>query len=177
MAKQQSLKETNPQKYYKKKKRWLSLGKFLCTLLPALLVLIIYIIASCCGWKWTNPLNPMKFSLGIIALIVGIAVVVGHELRSISRENKKAKEGPDFTTSIIWLYIAVILWLFSMTMFYLIIFCACEFVGSFCGAFCTSEIKNCNELLEKEETAEINAKAMVRIQKAEEKKSSSLPIE
>lgn len=178
MAKQQSLKETNPQQYYKKRKRWLSVGKFACTFVPAITVLIIYALGSCFNWKWTNPLNPFKFTLGIIIMIVGIVIFVGHELRAISKENKRVNEGADFTQSVIWLYLAVVLWLFALTMVYLIIFCAVEFVGSFFGAFCTASIKECNALMEKEETAEINAKAIVRAQEeAKRKISNSTPVE
>lgn len=171
-----SLRETNPVKYYKRKKRWLGFAKFLCNLLPPLAVLITYAVCSCLGGAFTNPLVPWRFGLGIVVLVVATVFIVVHELRAITRANKETGEGAIFTSSIVWLFIATILWLFYLTMFYLIILCFAEFLGNFFGAFCTSGIKNCNQLILKNKDAELTARAAIRVQK-EEIAKTGVPIE
>lgn len=168
-----SLKQSDPIKYYKRKKRWLGVAKVGCTLIPPLSVLIVYAILACQGGAFTNPLVPWRFGVGIVLLVLATVLLVIHELRAITKANKEAGEGATFTASIVWLFIATILWLFYLTMFYLIIFCFAEFIGCFFGAFCTSGIKNCNALIAKNKDAELNAEAMVRVQE----KHKKTPIE
>lgn len=177
MANKTSLKQSDPIKYYKKKKRWLGLAKCVCTLIPPLTVLIVYAVLSFTGGAYTNPLVPWRFGTGIVLLVLATIFLVIHELRTISKANKASGEGVTFTASIVWLFIATILWLFYLTMFYLIIFCFAEFIGCFLGAFCTSGIKTCNECIAKNKDAEINAEAMVRVQEKHEAEKKKISIE
>lgn len=163
-AKTAPLKETNPIKYYKRRKKWLAVGKVACNLLPALAVLIVYAVCSLTGGAFTNPLVPWRFGVGIVLLVLGTIFFVIHELRAITKANKEMGEGANFNTAVLWLFIATILWLFYLTMFYLIIFCFAEFIGSFFGAFCISGTKKCNELIKKNQDAELNAEAFARVQ-------------
>lgn len=171
----QSLKETDPIKYYKRKKKWLGVAKVACNLVPALTVLIVYAIMAWTGGSFTNPLVPWRFGIGIVLVILAIILIVVSELKAITKANKDMGEGAVFTASIVWLFIGTILWLFYLTMFYLIIFCFAEFIGSFFGALCTSGIKKCNELIKKNQDAELEANAYVRVQnKNNEKKKNNV---
>lgn len=177
MADKQNLKQTDPIKYYKKRKAWLGLAKTACTLIPPLTVLILYAVLSETGGAYTNPLVPWRFGTGIVMLIVVTIWAIIHELRTITKTNKASgNNGVTFTSSIIWLFMATILWLFYLTMFYLILLCFSEFIGCFLGAFCTSGIKSCDDYIDKNRDAEINAEAMVRVQQkhSEEKKKISI---
>jgi len=173
-AKTASLKQTNPIKYYKRRKKWLAVGKVACNLLPPLAVLIVYAVMAWTGGAFTNPLIPWRFSLGIVLLILCTVIVVAHELRAITKANKEAGEGANFSSCVVWLFVATILWLFYLTMFYLIIFCFAEFIGSFLGAFCVSGTKKCNELIRKNQDAELSAEAMVRVQEKHERQKKEI---
>lgn len=172
-----SLKETDPIKYYKKKRRWLAVGKCGCNLLPPLAVLITYAILAMTGGGFTNPFVPWRFGLGVVLLVFATVILVSMELKAITKANKEAGEGAIFTSSVVWLFIATILWLFYLTMFYLILFCFAEFIGCFLGAFCTSGIKNCNSLIVKNKDAELNAEAAERVHQRHQTSGGSTPIE
>lgn len=171
-----SLKESDPIKYYKKKKKWLSVAKVACNLLPPLVVLIVYAIMAWTGGSFTNPLVPWKFGVGVVLVVCATVFIVISELKAATKANKESGEGAVFTSSIIWLFIATILWLFYLTMFYLIIFCFAEFIGCFLGAFCTSGIKKCNELIKKNQDAELEANAYVRVQNKNKEKNTKTNV-
>lgn len=175
--KKTSLKLTNPQKYYRKKRGWLGFAKFLSALLPPMTVLIVYAVQSAMGGMNTNPFNPWRFSFGMILMVVGIVAICISELRRVSKESRREGHGPDFRSTIVFLYLGTILWLFYLTMFYLIILCIAETVSTFLSSICSAEIAKCRELEDKEETAEINARANVRVQSEEKSKSKAESIE
>lgn len=177
MENKTSLKQSDPIKYYKRKKRWLSLAKCGCTLIPPLTVLIVYAVFALTGGAFTNPLVPWRFGVGVVLLVCVTIMLIIHELRAVTKSSREAGEGVVFTASIVWLFIATILWLFYLTMFYLIIFCFAEFIGCFLGAFCTAGIKKCNECIAKNKDAEINAEAMVRVQEKHEAEKKKISIE
>lgn len=160
--KKTTLKDSNPVKYYKRKRRWLAFGKCLCLTIPALTVLIVYAIRSCMGLNNTNPLTPVKFGFGVVLMVSIIVIVSLIELKTISRSNKKDGTGPVFTASFVWLLLAFVLWLLYISTYYLIIFCAVEFIASFSSAFFTSAIKQTYLDQDKEDTAERQAKAISR---------------
>lgn len=167
-----SLKESSPVKYYKRKKHVLSAVKLACNLFPAISILVTYAVFSCTGGALTNPLIPWKFTLGVILLVVGIIYTTAHELREITKQNKKDGSGADFSATATWLYVGLTLWLLYVTIFYLIIFCFIEVIGSFGSALCSSAIKECEREIAENKTAETNAKAMVREMKKEKQVSA-----
>lgn len=157
-----NLKETNPVKYYKHKRGWLTFGRCLCMIVPALVVLIVYAIRAAMGLNNTNPLTPVKFGFGCVLMVSIIVIVSLIELRSVTKANKKENSGPIFTASFVWLLLAFVLWLLYISTYYLIIFCGVEFVASFASAFFTSAIKQTYVDQDKEDTAERQAKAISR---------------
>lgn len=171
-----SLKETNPVKYYKRKRKWLGVGKGLCALVPALTILIVYAIQSLMGARNTNPFNPWRFSVGIALIVVAVVVITVAELKAITKTSKEAGTGPKFTSAIVWMIVGTILWLLYLTMFYLIIFCFAEFVGSVISAILTYAIEETYVAQDKEDTAERNAKALARVN-ANEDKGKKVEIE
>lgn len=164
--KRRRLKYSNPKKYYKRSIHWLGFGKFLCSIVPPVTVLSIYAACSASKYANTNPMDPTKFGIGMVLLVVGIVILVANELKRITKESKAngngEQTGPIFTSTIVWLFVATILWLFYLTMYWLIIFCLAEFVGTFFGAICSYNIIRCRRLYDKAETAEINADANYR---------------
>lgn len=170
------LKDTDPVRYYKRKRHWLTFGRCMCFIVPALSVLITYAVMAMMKKANTNPLNPVQFTLGITLMVVVIVVVTLSQLHAITKANKKNGKGPQFTSAFVWLLIALILWLLYISTYYLIIFCAVEFIASFCGAFFTSAIKQTYVDQDKEDTAERQAKAITRAMK-EKEKEEALPLE
>lgn len=165
--KKQKLKQSNPRKYYRKCQHWLGFGKFCCALTPPVAVLSVYAVKSARGTVNTNPLNPAKFGVGMVLMVVGIVILVANELRRITRESKAANGNEaalSFSSTIAWLFIATILWLFYLTMYWLIIFCFAEVIGTFFSSICSYNIVRCKKLEDKAETAQLNAEAMQRVQ-------------
>lgn len=175
----QSLKETNPIEYYKKRRTRLRLATYACNITPPLAILLVYIIVNSTGGLAT-PLNPVKFSFGMILLVIGTVVFTTHILGDITKQHKEQGKGALYTTAIVWAYVGLVLWLLYLTMFYLIIFCMAEFVGTALGAICTSKMAECTEYINKNSDAELQANAYIRVQekqKVKEKKKDSVPIE
>lgn len=175
--KKQSLKQSNPKAYYARCRRWCETGKFLCSIVPPIVVLTVYAIQACHKGTSTNPFDPLRFGIGMVLLVVGIVLFFVHELRTITKANKKAGNGGVYTSTIAWLFIATILWLFYLTMFYLIIFCFAEVIGTFFSNFLTGKIVRYKELEDKAETAQLNAEALVRETRREETEKKGLPTE
>ena len=168
------LKETDHVRYYKKKRHWLTFGRCMCFIVPALAVLVTYAVMAWLKKANTNPLNPYQFGLGIVLMVVTIVVVVLSQLHAVTKANKKDGKGPQFTSAFVWLLLALILWLLYISTYYLIIFCAVEFIASFAGAFFTSAIRQTYVDQDKEDTAERQAKAIARNMK---KKEEGIPLE
>lgn len=174
-TKKPKLRDTDPVRYYKRKRHWLTFGRCLCLIVPALAVLLTYAVRAWLKMANTNPLNPVQFGLGIALMVTVIIVVVLSQLRAVTKENKKSGQGPQFTSAFVWLLIALILWLLYISTYYIIIFCGVEFIASFTSAFFTSAINQTYIDQDKEDTAERQAKAISRAM--EEKKSKVVPIE
>lgn len=182
--KKPSLKETDPYRYYRRQARWLSVGKWTCVSAPIVAVITTYLVKANMNAANTNPIDPIKFPIGLsLAAIVGIVSIV-LETKKAGKEAEKNGTGVNFTGAIGWGVAALILYFCYLTVFYLVILCAAEFVGQVGAVICKAEIKEKQDLMNKIQTAEINADAFRRksvsvgsevTKKKEEKKAD--PIE
>jgi len=159
-----SMKETDPYKYYRRQYRWLAVGKYVSYFLPIVAVLVWYIIASLVGGANTNPLNPFRFAFGFVLIFVVAFFMLVHELRKNNKQNAKEGNSLDFGGAIGCATTAIILGLLYITMFYLIILFVCEFVGQVAGSIFKYNQGIAKDKMDKVQTAEFNAEAIVREQ-------------
>lgn len=173
MAKKQkiNLKESNPVKYYKRKRNWCAVGEGLSLLAPAVVVLVTYLVAHFTGGEFTGNIIPIRFSFGFVLIVLGVVFVVARGAKLLEETaNVNLKK------CFVWLYIGVTLWLLSITMHYFIILCFSEFIGSIAQSLFKKARNEANKVIEKTKDAEIVATTQLRISKQEEQRHSE-PVE